>query len=220
MAWHAVANLSDCLPYKKAATKTLFLCAMIGLVLPKWLYTAPPVAPTDKAETAARVNLLVAVLALSLLYRMEFRIVAAHLLLSLLLILQSVEWRKVLVVAVVATSFAGVFNTEFGNEHSGRFILSRKDEQRLRYREIFAKYIRFDPAGEGWDNTVYIASHVNDGETYLLAMPQGIGMSWAISGTGPARARYVLGGSPPEGYTALCVMPDHDEVALYQKSAR
>jgi hypothetical protein len=136
----------------------------------------------------------------------DYRVIAPHLLLSLLVLLSGGAYRWVLYIACIQLTFLVPFYNYFSTSNQDRFAI--QGAAIAKDREIIEKYVKYTPAECAWDNTILIAegSYIYT----LVAIPPGIGVSWILTQRDanprpiPPRSRYLLMGGghsdavPPE----------------------
>jgi hypothetical protein len=130
----------------------------------------------------------------------DYRVLAPHLLLSLLLLAGGPAWRWTLAVSASNLAFVTAFLTQFSAHHLDRVRWDREFVAGFR-REI-RSVLKYDPDRSAWDNTLVIPVQAM---TYpMVATPSGIGVNCVLDWSTfrlPARSRYLL--MPPEFLPAL-----------------
>jgi hypothetical protein len=128
----------------------------------------------------------------------DYRVVAPHLLLSLLVLLM-VDWRMVTPFVVANVVCVGIFFSAFEDFHQERLAINRDAIEAT--RQELSQYIQFHPAEDGWSNTLlYPMFYPQHG---LCALPRGIGLTLSLSncqGLQTIKSRYVIltwGSKPP-----------------------
>jgi hypothetical protein len=143
----------------------------------------------------AAINVLALLITTMLIFDMwgnrDYRLLAPHMLLSLLLLL-STDWRLVLPFVAANLAFAGVFVSYFAEFHRERIDA---DWQALAVaREELTPHMSFRPVADGWSNTLLFPVHYQNYR--LLALPPGIGITFVIADSadplGPKRSRFVV----------------------------
>jgi hypothetical protein len=121
----------------------------------------------------------------------DYRVVAPHLLLSLLVLTAGPGWRWVLVPCAAHLAFLPAFWTQFAETHHDRVSWDR--EMVAAFRTELQGVLHYDPSRSGWDNTVLVPL---DFMTYpLVAVPPGMGVNCILSPQTfvlPPRSRYLL----------------------------
>ncbi len=144
----------------------------------------------------ATLNLAVTTAAVVTLYDVqwtrEFRVLAPHLLLSLLVLLSAGEWRPAVAVAVVNLLMVAPFLSAFVKLHEQR---PRENPRAAAARAAFAAHLEFDPAAPPWSNTLLLRTE-SLGQI-PLDLPPGIGVSYIVPESFdrfplPPKSRYVL----------------------------
>jgi hypothetical protein len=143
----------------------------------------------------AAVNVLVILLANMLFFDMwgnrDYRVIAPHLLLSLLSLL-TVSWRPVLPFVLANAAFTGIVAGQFAEFHRDRTSMDR--DKIAAVREELAPLMTFTPGADGWANTLFFP--VSQHSYRLLALPPGVGLTFALTDEMndfvPWRSRYVI----------------------------
>jgi hypothetical protein len=134
----------------------------------------------------------------------DYRVLAPHLLLSLLVLVSGRGRGWVVAVAVVNVLFVGSFGTYFGFFHRSRTGDERAAVALLR-REL-APYVDYRPGRDAWENTLLVC------DLNVLSRVQpapGVGVSYLVDHEGekgwrpPLKSRFVLGKPPPEVRDAI-----------------
>jgi hypothetical protein len=134
----------------------------------------------SRAVLFAALNLLVLAVVVTALYdlRNDYRLLAPHLLLSLLVLLSAPSAggrRVVLAVAGLQALFLPAFLSEFSRYHADRVRFDRAEI--ARFAEGFDA-VRYDPGADGWENTVLVP--LDSVGTPLLGLPPGVGSTYVF----------------------------------------
>jgi hypothetical protein len=125
----------------------------------------------------------------------DYRTIAPHLLLSVLVLLSGGAYRWALVLSILQMAFVVPFLTQFEQFHQTRPAVTSSGAADA--SSLFAGHVTYDASGSPWDNTVLMPAR--DATPGVLAVPTGIGISFAMEGDGlrlPPRSRYVFVSSP------------------------
>jgi hypothetical protein len=131
----------------------------------------------------------------------DYRLIAPHMLLSLLLLL-SADWRLVLPFVAANAAFVGVFLGHFTAFHRERVTADRQAIARVRAE--LAPLVPYRPGVDGWSNTLLF--QIEWTPYRLLGLPPGIGVTFSLEDMRALlpkmRSKYVIlspGVAPPAG---------------------
>jgi hypothetical protein len=126
----------------------------------------------------------------------DFRAIAPHLLLSLLILTSGTGYRWTLRLAAMQLAFAVPFvNQIVENNRERGVVITQSGVEKM--RAIFDERVAYDPAESAWGNTILIPVQYH--VFTLLAVPPGMGVSFVMDGDGlrlPPKSRYVMSWSP------------------------
>jgi hypothetical protein len=128
----------------------------------------------------AAANVFVVLIATMLFFYMwgnrDYRVMAPHMLLSLLVLLVA-DWRLVLPFVATNLAFVGFFVAQFASMHRERVDA---DRQALAiFADELAPFVSYTPNADGWSNTLLFP--VTQQDYRLLALPPGIGLTFALT---------------------------------------
>jgi hypothetical protein len=122
----------------------------------------------------------------------DFRVLAPHLLLSLLVLLSGEAFRWAAVLVVSQLLFAPAFLTQFETNYADRFDADKAAVANVRSR--VEGMLQYDPADPAWGNTVLVPESLL--QYPLLGLPRGVGISLysdrSTSLALPPKSRYLL----------------------------
>jgi hypothetical protein len=185
-----------------AALEVMQRYVVVGLVSGCAALTLWPKNPDRRPYLFASLNLAVTAILILTLYHVhawrDYRVMAPHLLLSLLILLSGNAYRWALGVGALHLLLLPSFLANFTEIHRDRFAAN---PARLGiFRELIGEYVRYKPtATSAWVNTLFIPS--DSADYTMLGLDPGIGFSFVSNQLPlnlPLKSRYLLL-SPLEG---------------------
>jgi hypothetical protein len=124
----------------------------------------------------------------------DYRVIAPHILFSLLILVSTTDFRVPLTVALIHLMFLNPFFNLHVSNNVDRFLIKQTSIDPMRV--LFERELKYDPQASPWDNTLLIS--VRNHSFQLTAVPPGIGISDIMEGLDvqslvfPLKSRYVL----------------------------
>jgi hypothetical protein len=124
----------------------------------------------------------------------DYRVIAPHLLLSLLLLASAADYRLPLGVAVLHLFFLYPFLDLFEKSNRDRLVI--KPPIIAEVRSTLSQHLAYQAEEPPWNNTVLVSVRAH--EYLMLALPPGIGISYVMEGLDvdslhyPLKSRYLL----------------------------
>jgi hypothetical protein len=154
-------------------------------------YDPAPAAAGRQAYIFGGLNVLLISIATVTLYKLESRILAPHLLLSLLVMLMGTAWRWILCKCVVQTFYLTTFSLIVAANHRERLVTPAAKIAAL--HSAIAGRIEYEPSSDPWANTVLVPKDWLYPQ--MLAISPGIGISIVVNYDDmslPVKSRYVI----------------------------
>jgi hypothetical protein len=170
---------------------------VIGLVLVACLVILRPGPRDTRPYAFGALNLILIAGMMIAFYDVgefrDYRVVAPHLLLCLLVLLSGEGYRWAIAVAFVNLLFLAPFLGHFESTNRDRFAVQGTvlDNDRAK----LAGYLAYDPTKSAWDNTVLISDQTRVYQ--MVAIPPGMGVSFIL---GNGEAPLMNGDAPPMTY--------------------
>jgi hypothetical protein len=174
---HLYKNVDILVSPHRPTLEVLESYIVIGMVLPwSWFSDAP--RPADRrARMFCGLNLAMILMVVLTLYDVDswkdYRVLAPHLLLSLLVLLSSLEYRRVIGIAVIHLLFVSAFLGQFDLSYNQRVRAKPAVIEAMQRR--IQPFVAYDKYRSSWQNTVL--APVSSLQYPMLGLPPGIGIS-------------------------------------------